>query len=101
MWRFEDLVADTPAVAREIYGFAGLDPDAARGVCLQDKERITDAAGAILGNRKVALFYGFDEMGAHMRADANVRARARLPEAASAEIAARCAVQLQHFGYAA
>jgi hypothetical protein len=36
-----------------------------------------------------------------MRADANERARARLPEAARAEIAASCAPFLQHFGYAA
>ncbi len=71
-------VADTADVAKAIYGFAGLDPSAARGVCLQDKERIVDAAGAIRGNRKVDLFYGFDEMGRHMRADANERARARL-----------------------
>ena len=93
VWRFEDLVADTAAVAREIYAFAGLDPAAARGVCLQDKERVTDAAGAIRGNRKVALFYGFDEMGAHMRADANdARASAADPRrpAPKSLRAARC-----------
>ena len=41
--------------------------------------------------RKVAHFYGFEEMGRHMRADANASALARLPAAAEAEITARCA----------
>jgi hypothetical protein len=100
VWRFEDLIADTADVAKAIYSFADLDPFAARGVCLQDKERIIDAAGAIRGNRKVDLFYGFDEMGQHMRTDANERARARLPEAARAELVAHCASGLRHFGYA-
>ena len=99
VWRFEDLVADTAGVAQAIYGFCGLDPGAARGVCLQDKERIIDAGGRIRGNRKVALFYGFDEMGRHMRADANAGARARMDPAAARAIVARCAPMLRHFGY--
>ena len=101
VWRFEDLLADTAGVAGAIYRFAGLDPAAARGVCLQDKERITDAAGAVRGNRKVERFYSFAEMGGHMRADANERSRARLPEAARAEIVVRCAAGMRHFGYVA
>ena len=100
VWRFEDLVADTPRVAREIYAFAGLDPEAARGVCLQDKERVVDAGGTIRGNRKRDLYYGFEEMGAHMRADANAGAR-RMDEAAQAAILARCAPELRHVGYPA
>jgi hypothetical protein len=98
VWRFEDLVADTPRVAREIYGFAGLDPEVARGVCLQDKERVVDAGGTIRGNRKRDLYYGFEEMGAHMRADANAGAR-RMDPAAQAAILARCGPELRHFGY--
>ena len=100
IWRFEDLLADAGGVAREIYGACGLDPAAVRGVCLQDKERITDAAGAVRGVRKTEHFYSFDAMSRHMRADANAAAQARLPAAARAEIAARCAPQLRHFGYA-
>lgn len=100
VWRFEDLLADAGGVARAIYGFAGLDPAAARGVCLQDKARITGADGAVRGVQKTEHFYSFDAMSRHMRADANAGARARLPEAARAEIAARCAPQLRHFGYA-
>ena len=83
-----------PRAAGEIYGFGGLDPTAARGVCLQDKERIIDAGGAIRGNRKVEIFYGFDEMGRHMRADANAGARARMdpgrPAGRSWRAARRC-----------
>ena len=50
--------------------------------------------------RKISLFYSLEEMGRHMRADANASALARLPEAARAEIAARCGAVLAHFGYA-
>ena len=99
-WRFEDLLADAAGTAREIQAFCGLDPARSRGVCLQDKERIIDPTGAVRGNRKVDLFYDFAEMGRHMRADANERARGRLSEDARAEIAARCAPVLRHFGYA-
>ena len=83
------LVAETARTAGEVYGFCGLDPAAARGVCLQDKERIVDAGGTIRGNRKVELFYGFDEMGRHMRADANAGAWARMDPAARRTIVAR------------
>ncbi len=48
--------------------------------------------------RKVGLFYRFDEMGAHMRADANAGAR-RLDPAARAAVLARCGPLLRHFGY--
>lgn len=99
-WRFEDLLADAPGVTAAIYRFCGLDPAATRGVCLQDKERIPRAGGGVAGMRKISLYYGFEEMGRHMRADANASARARLPEADRAEIAARCGPVLAHFGYA-
>ena len=98
VWRFEDSSADPAGVVHELYRFTGLDPTAARGVCLQDKERIVDAEGAVRGIRKVDLFYGFDEMGRHMRADANAGAR-RLEPAARRAIVARCAPMLRHFGY--
>jgi hypothetical protein len=98
VWRFEDLLADPARVAREVYAFAGLDPGAARGVCLQDKERVLDASGAVRGMRKVERFWDFEAMGEHMRADANAGAR-RLDEAARAAVMARCAGLMRHFGY--
>ena len=98
-WRFEDLLADAPGTAAAIYAFCGLDRAATRGVCLQDKERIPKAGGGVAGMRKVAHYYGFEEMGRHMRADANASALARLPAAAEAEITARCRPVLAHFGY--
>ncbi len=100
VWRFEDLLASPAAVAREVYAFAGLDPALARGVCLQDKERVTDAGGAVRGTRKVDLFYDFETMGDHMRADANAGAR-RLDPGVGAAILARAAPFLGHFGYEA
>ena len=51
--------------------------------------------------RKISLFYSFEEMGRHMRADANAGALARLPAEALAEITARCGAVLAHFGYLA
>ncbi len=99
-WRFEDLLADAAGVAGEIYDFCDLDRTLVRGVCLQDKARVTDAAGRTGGNRKVDLYYGFDEIGRHMRADANAGALARLPEAARAEVEARAGDALRRFGYA-
>ena len=99
-WRFEDLLADAAGTTAAIYDFCGLDRAATRGVCLQDKERIVKPGGGVAGMRKVALFYSFEEMGRHMRADANASALARLPAAARAEIAARCGAVLAHFGYA-
>jgi hypothetical protein len=99
-WRFEDLLADAAATARAIYGFCGLDPAATRGVSLQDKVRVTGAGGAVAAVRKTARFYGFEEMGAHMRADANEGALERLPAAARAVIEDRCGPVLAHFGYA-
>jgi hypothetical protein len=98
-WRFEDLVADAPGTAAAIYAFCGLDRAATRGVCLQDKERIPKAGGGVAGMRKVAHYYSFEEMGRHMRADANAGALGRLPAAAAAEITARCRPVLAHFGY--
>ena len=98
-WRFEDLVADAPGTAAAIYAFCGLDRAATRGVCLQDKERIPKAGGGVAGMRKVAHFYSFEEMGRHMRADANAGALGRLPPAAAAEITAGCRPVLAHFGY--
>lgn len=99
-WRFEDLLADAAGTTAAIYDFCGLDPAATRGVCLQDKERIPKAGGGVAGMKKVSLFYTFEEMGRHMRGDANASALARLPAAALAEITARCGPVLSHFGYA-
>ena len=99
-WRFEDLIADAAGTTAAIYDFCGLDPAATRGVCLQDKERILKPGGGVAGMRKISLFYSLEEMGRHMRADANASALARLPEASRAEIAARCGAVLAHFGYA-
>lgn len=97
-WRFEDLLGDAAATSAAIYAFCGLDGQATRGVCLQDKERVPNAAGGV-GVRKVAHYYSFPDMGRHMRADVNAGALARLPEAARAEITARCQPALRHFGY--
>jgi hypothetical protein len=98
-WRFEDLVADAPGTAAAIYAFCGLDRARVRGVCLQDKERIPKRGGGVAGMRKVSRFYRFDEMGRHMRGDANAAALGRLPAAALAEITAACGEVLAHFGY--
>jgi Sulfotransferase family len=98
-WRFEDLLAEPERVAREIYAFCGLETAGVRGICLQDKERILDAAGAVKGMRKVEHFYSFAEMARHMRADANAGALARLTPEARAAIEARCQGVLAHFGY--
>lgn len=98
-WRFEDLLADAAGVARDIYGFCGLDPARVRGVCLQDKARVTGPDGRTGGNRKVDLYYGLDEIGRHMRADANAGALARLPDGARAEVEARAETALRRFGY--
>lgn len=99
-FRFEDLVEDTGAVVRAIYGFCGLDPEAARGICLQDKERVLDARGRVVGVDKVAAFYAFDEMGRHMKRDTGTAAASRLGAEVQAEIAARTAAVRGHFGYA-
>ena len=100
-WRFEDLVADAPGVSAAVYDFCGLDRTATLGVCLQDKERIVQPDGRVAGMRKVAHFYRFEEMGRHMRADANAAATARMPAGALAEITERCRPVLEHFGYLA
>ena len=100
-WRFEDLVADAPGVSAAVYDFCGLDRAATSGVCLQDKERIVQPGGRVAGMRKVAHFYRFEEMGRHMRADANAAATARMPAEALAEITERCRPVLEHFGYLA
>lgn len=99
-WRFEDLLQDPGAVAAEIYAFCGLDRNAISGVRLQDKERVIGAAGALVGVSKADLFYRFEDIGRHMRSDANAGALSRLPAAARAEIEARCAPVLRHFRYA-
>ncbi len=99
-WRFEDLLADAAGVAGEIYDFCGLERGAVRGVCLQDKERIAAAGGGTGGNRKVDRFYGMDEIGRHMRRDANAGALARLPPEARAAVEARAGAVLRRFGYA-
>jgi hypothetical protein len=49
--------------------------------------------------RKIAHFYRFEEMGRHMRADANAAALGRMPAEALAEITDRCREVLAHFGY--
>jgi hypothetical protein len=98
-WRFEDLLRAPSRVSQEIYAFCDLDPAATRGVCLQDKERILDAAGKVRGMRKLALYYRFEEMARHMRADVNAGAHARLAPAHRAAIEARCAAVLARFGY--
>jgi Sulfotransferase family len=99
-WRFEDLVADPGRVAGEIYRFAGLDPAAVRGICLQDKpRRSAGAAGGFAGIDKRDGFYSLAEIGRHMRADANQGALARLPAAARAAVTERCGPVLGHFGY--
>ena len=58
------------------------------------------AGGAVRGMRKVDIFYDFETMGSHMRADANAGAR-RLDPGVRALILERCAPFLGHFGYAA
>jgi hypothetical protein len=98
-WRFEDLLADAAGVSAAIYDFCGLDRGATLGVSLQDKERIVKPDGHVAGMRKIAHFYRFEEMGRHMRADANAAALGRMPAEALAEITGRCREVLAHFGY--
>lgn len=98
-WRFEDLLREPARLAREIYAFCGLDAQATTGICLQDKERILDPAGRIKGMRKVDFYYRFEDMGQHMRVDANAGSLARLSAEHRAEIEKRCAPVLRHFGY--
>lgn len=98
-FRFEDLLEDTEAVVREIYGFCGLDATAARGICLQNKERVHDDRGRIVGIDKEKAFYAFRDVGQHMKRDANAASASRLGAEVRAEIADRCAPVLRHFGY--
>jgi hypothetical protein len=98
-WRFEDLLADPAGVSAAVYDFCGLERAATKGVCLQDKERTVRPDGRVGGARKVARFYRFEEMGRHMRADANAASIGRMPPEALAEITGRCRAVLEHFGY--
>lgn len=97
-WRFEDLLADPWKVSVEMYRFAGLDPDRTEGVMLQDKHRVVEA-DRIVGINKIERCYRFADMAQHMRLDANASSLARLDPRARAEIDARCADVLAHFGY--
>lgn len=98
-WRFEDLLQDSWAVSREMYEFAGLDPERTLGVLLQDKHRIMGDRDRITGIAKHDHFYLFPEMNRHMRADANASSLARLTEVERAEIESRCGAVMRHFGY--
>ncbi len=98
-FRFEDLVEDTEAVVRAIYDFCGLDAAATRGLCLQNKERVLDAKGRVVGVDKVDAFYTFAEVGRHMKRDTGTASASRLGAEARAEIAARTAPIRRHFGY--
>jgi hypothetical protein len=86
-------------VSAAIYDFCGLDPAASLGVSLLVKERILRPDGRVGGIRKVARFYRFEEMGRHMRADANAASLRRMPPEALAEITRACRPVLEHFGY--
>lgn len=98
-WRFEDLLTDAATVAREIHAFCGLDAGSVRGVCLQDKERVTNDKGRIVAMRKIDKFYTFEEMSRHMRQDANATSLSRLSPDVRDEVLERCKTILQHFGY--
>jgi hypothetical protein len=98
-FRFEDLVASTETVARDVYSLCGLDAGAILGLCLQNKERVYDPSGAVVGARVTEAFYRFADVCRHMRRDPNADAVSRLPEESKARIRERCLPVLKHFGY--
>jgi hypothetical protein len=98
-FRFEDLVRNTEAVARSVYALCRLDPAGTLGLCLQDKERLHDPAGTVVGARVTEAFYRFGDVRRHMRQDPNAGALSRLSEEARATIRERCMPALKHFGY--
>ena len=98
--RFEDLVTRAEPVARTILAHCELDPEAIRGVLLQEKGRVTDADGGVVGIEKSARVLPFADIGRHMRADANARSIDRLDGARRLRIVEGCASVMAHFGYA-
>jgi hypothetical protein len=99
-FRFEDLVGNPEAVARDVYSLCGLDPAATLGLCLQNKERLSNASGTVVGARVTEAFYRFEDVRRHMRRDPNAGAVSRLSEDSKARIRERCMPVLKHFGYA-
>ena len=98
--RFEDIIANITASTQAVYDWCDLDAAAVSGLCLQDKTRVTDDKGNVVGMRKVDAFYDLDSAAKHLRCDVNSAAKARLPRALQQEIAARCGPLMQQLGYA-
>ncbi len=98
--RLEDMISDFKLSVEDVYRFCGLDVSAMTGICLQIKERITDAAGALTSIRKVDRFYSFDQVNTHMRGDINARALERLTPEVIRMVERTCAPIMERFGYA-
>lgn len=99
--RLEDMVGDFRQCVDEVFDLCGLAPNATQGLCLQSKERITDAAGRVIGTRKVDTFHAFDHVNRHMRADINDAARAELAPEVAGLVQKNCAAVMERFGYLA
>ena len=97
--RFEDIIANIAASTRAVYDWCHLDATAVSGLCLQDKTRVTDTKGNVVGMRKVDAFYDLDSAAKHLRRDVNSAAKARLPQSLQQEIATRCGPLMQQLGY--
>jgi hypothetical protein len=98
--RFEDLLFDVRASSEGIYRFCGLDPGVVDGLCLQDKQRVFDAEGRVVGSEKVPHFADFASVGRYMRSDVNATAKARLSPEMRRRISDECRSIMARFGYA-
>ena len=99
--RFEEIIANIAGSTRAVYDWCDLDASAVSGLCLQDKTRVTDDSGNVVGMRKVDAFYDLDSAAKHLRRDVNSAAKARLPQSLQQEIAQRCGPLMQQLGYGA
>lgn len=97
--RFEEIIADIVDFSARVYAHCGLDADAVTGFCLQDKTRLFDKDGQVVGVQKVDAFFDLTSAGDHLRGDVNATARARMPEDLRRQIDESCGPIMQQLGY--
>ncbi|CUH42220.1 sulfotransferase [Ruegeria atlantica] len=97
--RFEEIITDIVATSSRVFSFCGLDSDAISGLCLQDKARVFDKNGKVVGMQKVDAYYDISIASTHLRGDVNASAHARLPEHLRLQIEASCGPLMQQLGY--
>jgi hypothetical protein len=98
-FRFETLVESADATAARILEAADLPLDLMRGVCLEDRVRVTNKTGRVVDLDTKSGLYRFGEIQKHMRLEVNKKSLQVLDPAVKANIARLCAVGIERRGY--